>query len=170
MPKAKPETTRTCTECGETKPLSGFEHTARGIRRTCSTCILAKRAKKASSSPEAFLNVLCVQLKSQRSKQGVQFNLTTEDVIALWYEQGGRCAISGVVMTHQRDGKAGDGRKKDFNVSIDRINPQGPYVRKNVQLVANRVNTMKHTLGDDMFMWWVRTIYQNNIEWYGSTG
>lgn len=164
MPKAKAEPTRTCIDCGETKPVADFESTPRGIRRVCAPCIGAKRAKKASSSPESYLNVLNTQLRSQRAKQGVQYDLTTEDVVALWHEQGGRCAISGVIMTHQRDGAYGDGRKRDFNASIDRISSNGPYIRKNVQLVANRVNTMKHTLGDDMFMWWIKTIYAHNFE------
>lgn len=161
---SKTTDTRTCIDCGETKSTAEFEYTSGGIRRVCILCINAKRAKKASASPESYLHLLNVQLRSQRVKQGIQYDLTTEDVVALWHEQGGRCAISGVIMTHQRDGKAGDGRKKDFNASIDRINPQGPYVRKNVQLVANRVNTMKHTLGDDMFMWWIKTIYAHNFE------
>ncbi|MDC1426602.1 hypothetical protein N8339_06500 [Gammaproteobacteria bacterium] len=67
-------------------------------------------------------------------------------------------------MTHQRDGTYGDKKPKEFNASIDRINPNGPYVRENVQLVAARVNTMKHTLGQDMFMWWVKNIYEARIK------
>jgi hypothetical protein len=63
-------------------------------------------------------------------------------------------------MTHQRDGAYGDGKKRDFNASIDRINPTGPYCLDNVQLVASRVNTMKHTLSQDMFLWWIKTIYE----------
>ena len=64
-----------------------------------------------------------------------------------------------MLMTHQRDGTYGDKKQKDFNASIDRINPNGPYVRENAQLVAARVNTMKHTLGQDMFLWWIKNIH-----------
>jgi hypothetical protein len=106
---------------------------------------------------------LNVQLKSQRLKQDIEYGITTEDVIDMWEMQGGKCALSGVLMTHQRDGTYGDRKKKEFNASIDRINPQGPYVRENVQLVAARVNTMKHTLGEDMFMWWVKNIYETEL-------
>jgi len=108
--------------------------------------------------------VLNVQLKSQRLKQDIEYGITTEDVIDMWEMQGGKCALSGMLMTHQRDGTYGDRKKKEFNASIDRINPQGPYVRENVQLVAARVNTMKHTLGEDMFMWWVKNIYEHRIK------
>ena len=82
----------------------------------------------------------------------------------MWEMQDGKCALSGMLMTHQRDGTYGDRKQKDFNASIDRINPQGPYVRENVQLVAARVNTMKHTLGEEMFIWWVKNIYETRIK------
>tara|TARA_R110000796_G_scaffold53593_5_gene125728 strand:- start:21 stop:200 length:180 start_codon:yes stop_codon:yes gene_type:complete len=51
--------------------------------------------------------------------------------------------------------------KKEFNASIDRINPAGIYTRENVQLVTNRINTMKHTLGEEMFLWWVQNVYEH---------
>jgi hypothetical protein len=122
------------------------------------------KARKTSATPESYLRVLNVQLKSQRLKQDIEYGITTEDVIDMWEMQGGKCALSGMLMTHQRDGTYGDRKKKEFNASIDRINPQGPYVRENVQLVAARVNTMKHTLGEDMFMWWVKNIYETRIK------
>jgi hypothetical protein len=130
----------------------------------CQQCVTLQRARKTSATPESYLRVLNVQLKSQRLKQDIEYGITTEDVIDLWEMQGGKCALSGMLMTHQRDGTYGDRKKKEFNASIDRINPQGPYVRENVQLVAARVNTMKHTLGEDMFMWWVKNIYEHRIK------
>jgi hypothetical protein len=154
-----------CTSCNKVKLLSQFETFKEGqVRGICQQCVTLQRARKTSATPESYLRVLNVQLKSQRLKQDIQYDLTTEDLIDLWEMQGGKCALSGVLMTHQRDGTYGDRKKKEFNASIDRINPQGPYVRENVQLVAARVNTMKHTLGEDMFMWWVRNIYETRIK------
>ena len=134
------------------------------VRGICQQCVTLQRARKTSATPESYLRVLNVQLKSQRLKQDIEYGITTEDVIDMWEMQGGKCALSGMLMTHQRDGTYGDRKKKEFNASIDRINPQGPYVRENVQLVAARVNTMKHTLGEDMFMWWVKNIYEHRIK------
>jgi hypothetical protein len=104
--------------------------------------------------------VLNNQLKSQRLKQGIEYDLSSDEVIELWEAQNGRCALSGVLMTHQRDGSYSDKTRKEFNASIDRINPSGPYTRENVQLVATRINTMKHTLSQDMFLWWIRNIHE----------
>jgi hypothetical protein len=162
QPKVKPESqgSRLCTSCNKVKVLSQFEHFKDGqVRGVCRHCVTLQRSKKTSATPESYIRVLNTQLKSQRLKQGVQYDLTNEEVIDLWNAQNGKCALSGVLMTHQRDGTYGDKKPKEFNASIDRINPQGPYVRENVQLVAARVNTMKHTLGQDMFMWWIKNIH-----------
>jgi hypothetical protein len=154
-----------CTSCNKVKLLSQFETFKEGqVRGICQQCVTLQRARKTSATPESYLRVLNVQLKSQRLKQDIEYGITTEDVIDMWEMQGGKCALSGMLMTHQRDGTYGDRKKKEFNASIDRINPQGPYVRENVQLVAARVNTMKHTLGEDMFIWWVKNIYETKIK------
>jgi len=154
-----------CTSCNKVKLLSQFETFKEGqVRGICQQCVTLQRARKTSATPESYLRVLNVQLKSQRLKQDIEYGITTEDVIDMWEMQGGKCALSGMLMTHQRDGTYGDRKKKEFNASIDRINPQGPYVRENVQLVASRVNTMKHTLGEDMFIWWVKNIYETKIK------
>ena len=163
--KKEPQGSRVCTSCNKVKLLTQFEHFKEGqIRGVCQQCVIAQRARKTSATPESYLRVLNTQLKSQRLKQGVEYELTNEDVIDLWEMQDGKCALSGVLMTHQRDGTYGDRKKKEFNASIDRINPQGPYVRENVQLLAARVNTMKHTLGEEMFIWWVKNIYETRIK------
>ena len=142
--------------------MSQFETFKDGfVRGLCQQCVTLQKAKKTSATPESYLQVLNTQLKSQRLKQGIQYDLTKEDVVDLWETQNGKCALSGVLMTHQRDGTYGDRKKKEFNASIDRINPNGPYVRQNVQLVANRINTMKHTLSQDMFMWWIKNIHEH---------
>ena len=161
----EPQGSRICTSCNKTKLLSQFETFKEGqVRGICQQCVTLQRARKTSATPESYLRVLNTQLKSQRVKQGVDYELTTEDLIDLWEIQDGKCALSGVLMTHQRDGTYGDRKQKDFNASIDRVNPQGPYVRENVQLVSARINTMKHTLSEDMFIWWVKNIYETRIK------
>jgi len=163
--------TKTCKDCKKTLPIEDFEilesrhGDGKKYRRSiCRPCKTNRKSKQISTSPESYLKTLAIQLRSSRRREGVVFQVTDEEIVSLWAKQNGRCALSGVLMTYQRDGAYGDRKKKEFNASIDRINPQGPYVRENVQLLAARVNTMKHTLGEDMFMWWVKTIYAHNFE------
>jgi hypothetical protein len=114
-----------CTSCNKVKLLSQFETFKEGqVRGICQQCVTLQRARKTSATPESYLRVLNVQLKSQRLKQDIEYGITTEDVIDMWEMQGGKCALSGMLMTHQRDGTYGDRKKKEFNASIDRINPK----------------------------------------------
>ena len=154
---------RLCTSCNSFLPLDKFELYKKNgaYRGVCRACVLAQRARKTSTTPQSYLKVLFIQLRSFRVRQGVEFLITEEDVCEIWEAQGGRCALSGVLMTHQRDGAMAGKEKKEFNASIDRINPAGIYTRENVQLVTNRINTMKHTLGEEMFLWWVQNVYEH---------
>ena len=63
-------------------------------------------------------------------------------------------------MTHHVDGRGA----KEFNASIDRVNPDKGYTPQNIQLVAYRVNIMRHTLSMDMFWWWVKNIHDASID------
>ena len=48
--------------------------------------------------------------------------------------------------------------RKSTTPPIDRINGEEGYTFHNIQLVCYRINIMKHTLSEDMFYWWVKTI------------
>ena len=59
-------------------------------------------------------------------------------------------------MTFHKDGSG----RRDLNVSIDRIDPDVEYLVTNIQLVCNRVNTMKHTMKEDELYWWAKNIVE----------
>jgi len=107
-----------------------------------------------SSSPYLYIKGLFRSLKYSRKE--FDWEITCEYVETLWDKQEGKCALSGVFLTWQ----AGEGRQ-DFNVSIDRKDPNKGYIIGNIQLVAQRVNIMKHTLGDSEFYWWCKNITHN---------
>ena len=110
-------------------------------------------------SPEAYLRQLVSKLKHTRKKTH-DWTLTPEEVFELWDEQKGRCAVSGVTLTHHLDGSG----TKEFNASIDRINNNQGYAKLNVRLVAYRINIMRHTLSTDMFWWWIKTVHDYSCE------
>ena len=90
----------------------------------------------------------------------VEWGLDLEDLHELWEEQGGRCAMSNVHMTW----KKGD-NGSDFNVSIDRIIPSGPYIKTNVQLVCYRINIMKHIISDNELYWWCKNVVETKEDY-----
>ena len=146
-----------CNACKRNLPTSEFStgenwkgEYQRGV---CKTCLQNYRSITVSSSPYTYLGQIFSKLKFGRVKQGLEWEIELDYIRALWDLQEGKCALSGVHMTWQ----AGEG-KQDFNVGIDRKDPNKGYIIGNIQLVAQRVNVMKHTLGGSEFYWWCKTI------------
>ena len=109
---------------------SGTNNSVKYQRSTCKRCQANQRNLLKSGSPHAYLSQIFHKLKSNRIKQGME-----------------------VFMTWQ----AGEG-KQELNVSIDRKDGNKDYIIGNIQLVTQRVNTMKHTLGDSELYWWCKNI------------
>ena len=155
---------KTCLYCGETKPLSDFgpiaksqndtDGTGRVIR--CNECVSNRRMYRNSQDSVFFLKDLYSKHKSSVTKKGkYKWEISVEDVLACWEAQGGRCALSGVYMTHHYD----RGERKEFNASIDRIRSTEDYTIDNIQLVCARVNIIKNNLDEASLYWWVKNIY-----------
>ena len=86
----------------------------------------------------------------------MEWDIDADHINKLWHKQEGRCALSGVFMTWH----AGEGRQ-DLNASIDRKDPTKGYIIGNVQLVTQRVNPIKHPLGEGELYWWCKNIVVN---------
>ena len=142
-----------CVSCGLEKDLSQFEP----ARNVCGPCRQLSYQRRVSDNPESYLKTLYAKSKASVKKgrrRVMEFDITVKDVIDLYYKQQGRCALSGVIMTHHLDGTG----HKEFNISIDRLNNDKGYIPNNIRLVAYRLNMMRGGLSNDMFYWWVRTI------------
>jgi hypothetical protein len=101
-------------------------------------------------SPEAFIGSL-LHKKSRRD------TLNKKDVVSLFYSQNGRCAISGVEMTYTTSQG-----KVETNISIDKINPELPYIISNIQLVCHRVNILKWDKDINNLLFWCKQIIEEN--------
>ena len=152
---------RVCSTCGTSKQLEDFpEYKAGHRKKVCKVCNENTRRKRIGATYESYLDLICKQSKSKNRKKDVLFTIDTEHLCGVWAAQQGRCALSGVMMTHHKDGLG----RKDFNASMDRIVPEYGYVPGNVQLVCDRVNTMRHTLSMDMFYWWIKCIHEHSCD------
>lgn len=155
------EPTLFCRSCKEQLPESRFEPQRRNAKRaTCTRCKREAVYAKVNGDVSAYLQKLWSSLGHNRKKQGFDWNVTVDDFVEIYERQGGRCALSGVVLTHYRDG----GGAKSFNCSIDRISPQLGYTKKNIQIVAYSVNIMKGTMDEYEFIWWVNNIYRLKVK------
>ena len=78
--------------------------------------------------------VLLRAAKGRAARDGVQFDLTLEDIVI-----PERCPLLGVALSRA----AGRGRMKGDSASLDRIDPAKGYVRGNVWVISWAANRLK---------------------------
>lgn len=146
-----------CKSCKKVLDLSNFYTGTNGngrtyTDRTCRPCSNGEKNKRRGKTPESFIRHLYSQLKYKRKKTH-NYLITPEEIIELYYKQNGKCALSGIEMTHIKDGSGYHGE----NISIDRIDCKDHYHLKNIQLVCYAVNMMKWTQEqEEMLQWCIR--------------
>lgn len=87
--------------------------------------------------------------KQRARAKGLQFELSTKDILELLEKQGGKCALSGMkfdIRPHPRKGE-----KRPFCMSIDRIDNDLGYLKGNVRITTIIVNTARLNWSDEDF-------------------
>jgi hypothetical protein len=141
-----------CSVCGTEKHLKHFDDG----RTTCRSCKHLRRRERASGSLEGFLQMRLASLKQRhRQKKFEGTTVSLEYLVALYEQQRGICAISGIPMHITTD-------QSDLSVSVDRIDINKGYVEDNIRLVCTRINLMRSTLNDHDFLWWCRAMVNSS--------
>ncbi len=144
----------------QSKARSEFYH---GKRR-CKACFDARRKLQRDNDTRlqpCLQNVMRhtntrARAIEQRSPDAGVLDFDLKYLTELWERQHGRCALSGLKLTHTS-------RPTDnhaMNVSLDRVDSACNYTKDNVLLVAMCVNRMKHDLREDEFVRMCRAIVQ----------
>ena len=139
--------TKICIKCKDEKPLNEFNKQKKGRfgrHNQCKACTKKENIKHRGSSWENYF-----QITPKRKRDG----LTVEDIISVLEEQDGKCALTGITLTRI----TGKGRVPT-NASIDRIDPGGPYIKENIQLVCSIVNQFRGDLEVEQFLWWCKKV------------
>lgn len=98
-----------------------------------------------------FLVLLKLALKRRPTVRPI----TVNELMEMWRDQGGKCAISGVDMTwHQ-------GKTNPSSLSIDRINCKKGYERGNIRLVCYQVNVFRNRWSDEQMFEMAEAIIAN---------
>jgi hypothetical protein len=95
------------------------------------------------------LRALFYRTKKRAKSRGIEFSLTVENVITMFFASGGRCSLSGQpYMPHGGEGK----RFRPWMPSVDRIDPNGPYSSSNSRLICAYVNIAINQFGEDQLV------------------
>lgn len=153
-----------CFACKEWKPVSEFytdKISYTGLRGRCKKCDLEKVNNHHTDSLDRALKNILVRHRSngrngskRRQVFTVDGDLTLFLLHKMWREQDGKCAVTGVKLTHIQ----GQGFRIWTNVTVDRINPDIGYQEDNIRLVCRAVNYMKAAMTDVEMVEWAGRI------------
>lgn len=135
-------------ECGTEKIILGHHITRTGRQRvrSCGCLRIENRIKHGAFCSSADLNYqirfkLLASLKSRCQHHGYESDLTLEDIPQI----PPYCPVLGIEIKKRRLGTFGKNRD-DNSVSLDRVNPNLPYLKKyrnNLRIISWRANRLK---------------------------
>jgi hypothetical protein len=133
-------TTKICSKCKCEKSVEDFSKQAigkNGLRADCKVCKNIYDDNYIKSLKGYLKKLLIgaknhakVRLSNGRIEAGV-FELTFEDIEALWKNQDGKCYYSSIQMNHD---------KNEWKVSLERLNTDLGYIKSNVVLCCREFN------------------------------
>jgi len=85
------------------------------------------------------------KFEKNAKKRKIDFDITIDDVLKVYLDQGKVCSLSGIPIGWTMV-------EKSHNISIDRIDSKKGYSRDNIQLVYPKINMMKFTYSQDEFI------------------
>lgn len=164
MPAAKPH----LCACGASDPLLFYANVKGRCKRCSSKHVLqrletnpaAKRLNQQRSAQWQRDNPVrfrWLQAKNRAKRKELEFDITEDTMRALYDQQNGMCAYSGLRMTWDCS---------TFNrqsVSVDRIDSEQGYVMGNVVLCCAVVNTMKSDMAVNEFISFIGALYEHNL-------
>ena len=145
-----------CQTCGGIQTYTTKVELNRATKKNtlCRLC----RNKKGLGSKGKYreIPVSWFDEKRRRSIQrGKDWDITIEYIWTLYLRQGKVCALSGLPLDFDKDSDQG-------MVSIDRINNDKGYVKRNVQLLHKDVNFAKWTFPQKYFINLCKLIAEKN--------
>lgn len=151
-----------CTKCHEDKPQVRFSKNKAcksGHINVCYECVqeMYWANLKTKEGPEGILSHVVRGARSRAKRDGKEHDLTTSELMEIFKDQNGRCALSGREMTWEY----GNGFTLN-NVSIDRLDITRGYTKSNVQLVCRIVNVARNVMEVPEFLKLCREIADYN--------
>ena len=93
-------------------------------------------------------------------KRAAKFNWRCDLDLAylanLWFEQQGRCALTGMILDYESGSLD---NKNPYRTSVDRIDNDLGYVKGNVRLLCHWANNAKSTWDDKLFESFIKSTF-----------
>lgn len=139
-----------CCSCNLKKSADSFHsyvHSKNGLQSICKDCQHIKQRKYyETGGVEVFIKKIYRHLKRNANSRNIPVEVDSDYLIELYNKQQGKCALTGLNMTHESYASHDNRIKNIHNISPDRINSNIGYIKGNIQLVCSIINTMKWDL------------------------
>lgn len=130
---------RTVKSCG-CLSIHGRNGVARGHKRRIDSAFSGERC---GNVPLVYFH----SIEDGAKRRNIRFDISAEYVRDLYNLQGGRCLLSGRLLTFG----IGSGRHKETTASLDRIDSSVGYIEGNLQWVHKGLNMMKKGMDNESF-------------------
>lgn len=158
-----------CCRCKQWKTVDNFYRNKisyTGLEGRCKQCNIERQNQYHTDSLSVALRSLAQGNRTngkcgskRRQEFSVNSCVTRDFLRKLWDSQDGKCAVTGVSMTHIQ----GSGHKVWTNVTVDRICPNVGYIESNVRLVCRAVNYAKNAMTDKEMVEWAKAIVNGPV-------
>lgn len=131
---------------------NNFKHF--GLSSRCKICD-KKRSRvydlQRRNEPKLYCKKLVVSLKSRAIRQKIDFNLTTEDLIAQLEVQNNKCFYTNKELNFKLKTEKGNSPHK-YMPSIDKLDPKKGYVKNNIVWATLFINRVKNDMSLGEFL------------------
>ena len=100
--------------------------------------------KRRRANLRGWLTTNLTTRRQQCRKARIIFDISVDQILALYDQQNGRCALTGRELIWGVDSNRGPD-----TLSVDRIDATGPYIIENVRLVTHWANVARQRYGDE---------------------
>ena len=97
------------------------------------------------------------------------FEVSMEYLWNLYLKQDKKCALSGrniYMPVHSRPNENKPENDNSWMASLDRIDNSKGYTEENVRWICKELNYMKHVMSDEIFLDWIKAMWQFNFGEY----
>jgi len=151
---------RRCYKCKQIMPfINEFFYASKRCCRKCERKIAIinfYNLKNNPTLPKVMMSRLYASKSRARSKK-IDFNLDISYLLVLWTKQEGKCFYSKLPMKIKIESRY----ENTEVLSIDRIDPDKGYIKGNIVLCCDAVNTMKNNMSLDKFKTFIKIINEN---------
>jgi hypothetical protein len=143
--------------CGKIKDV-WQSHLKRGYSASCG-CVPSNNARVAKFKGVGKLHRGVVTRIARGAEiRGIAFDVTVEELWALWEQQEEKCVLSGLTINLPQS--LSSSKVAASTASLDRIDSSLPYQTGNVRWVHKKLNIMRNRLSDTEFVQFCRVVVQ----------